>query len=179
MPSTADTGALDSLLLQLAAGGPEPGSLPSTDEMVAQLAGDDPLKGLIVRQIIERHDAPDEEDDEPAAPAPDPQARARERAARRRLRELRDELMALRERSDALAAALGACYLCWGEDPRCAVCGGHGTPGTMVPDGDEFARYVAPALKHLQPRGGTRRGDAGGPGAPGARHDPQPERRPA
>ncbi|HET7462468.1 MAG TPA: hypothetical protein VFJ82_14540 [Longimicrobium sp.] len=177
MASTADpAGALNGLLMQLAAGGPAPGALPGTDEMVAQLAGDDPLKSLLVRQVLERHDRVDDDEDEPAAPGPDPQALARQRAARRQLREMRDELMALRERNDALASALGACYLCWGEDRRCAVCGGHGTPGTMAPERDEFARYVAPALKHLQPRGGTRRGDAGGLRAP---HEPQPERRPA
>lgn len=180
MASTADGGELNGLLLQLATGGaPVPGTLPSTDEMVAQLAGDDPFKSLLVRRILERHDADDDgEDESPAEPAPDPQAPMREQAARRRLREIRDELMALRERSDALAAALGACYLCWGEEARCPVCGGHGAPGTMAPDRAAFAQYVAPVLKHLQPRGGTRRGDAGGIGAPGAQHDPQPERRP-
>jgi len=188
MASTADAGALNGLLLQLAAGGGAglSGALPGTDEMVAQLAGDDPLRSLLVRQVLERHDrdgddedGEDEEDDEDRAPREsEARAKARERALLRRLRETRDEVMALRERNDALAAALGACYLCWGEDVRCPVCGGHGSPGTMAPDRGEFALYVAPALKHLQPRGDTRRGVEAGGRSPALRQHPtQPERR--
>ncbi len=38
------------------------------------------------------------------------------------------------ERLADLAAALGACGLCWGEDDGCPSCRGRGHPGAMRPD---------------------------------------------
>jgi hypothetical protein len=61
-----------------------------------------------------------------------------------------DELEELRQRNDELADALGACYLCWGEDPACEVCQGRGSPGAMRPNKEQFTRYVAPALRRFQ-----------------------------
>lgn len=38
------------------------------------------------------------------------------------------------QRLATLAAALGACGLCWGEDPSCRLCRGRGRPGMVRPD---------------------------------------------
>lgn len=59
------------------------------------------------------------------------------------------ELDLLRRRNDGLAAALGACYLCFGEDPGCARCAGRGRPGARRPEGASFRRYVQPLLQRL------------------------------
>ncbi|PAU61532.1 hypothetical protein [Pseudomonas indica] len=69
---------------------------------------------------------------------------------RRRIRHLTEELHAAQSIGDTLAAALGACYLCWGEDDDCELCGGHGQPGWCEPDAELFAGYVAPAVARLQ-----------------------------
>lgn len=37
-------------------------------------------------------------------------------------------------RLSRLAAALGACGLCWGDDPACLGCRGRGRPGMVRPD---------------------------------------------
>jgi hypothetical protein len=68
------------------------------------------------------------------------------------------ELEELRRRNDQLAAALGACYLCWGEDPACPICGGLGAAGAAAPDPRYFALYVVPALNRLRRRPDRRRG---------------------
>lgn len=57
------------------------------------------------------------------------------------------ELQRLRERSDCLADALGACALCWGEEPACRACRGHGRPGRSIPNAALFAEYVVPAVR--------------------------------
>src|SRR2546421_5862299 len=44
------------------------------------------------------------------------------------------ELKELRSRNADLAAALGACPLCWGKNARCTFCRGRGRPGFSIPD---------------------------------------------
>lgn len=56
------------------------------------------------------------------------------------------ELQVLRGRVDQLAAALGACCACWGEDVNCRLCRGRGTPGFALPDEGLFEHYVLPAI---------------------------------
>jgi len=56
----------------------------------------------------------------------------------------------LRERCDALAAALGACALCWGHDPACRACRGHGLPGHSLPDEELFVEHVLPAVRLMR-----------------------------
>ena len=60
------------------------------------------------------------------------------------------EAEALRERNDILAAAVGACHLCWGEDAGCRGCHGRGSPGARRPERVAFRRYITPALRRLQ-----------------------------
>jgi hypothetical protein len=58
---------------------------------------------------------------------------------------------ALVDRSVLLAAALGACSDCWGEDPGCPDCGGEGAAGWMPPDPELYAEYVAPSARRSEP----------------------------
>ena len=60
------------------------------------------------------------------------------------------ELETLRSRNDVLAEALGACYLCFGEDPICPECNGRGVPGSLLPNGITFRQYVIPAVKRIK-----------------------------
>ena len=81
----------------------------------------------------------------------------RARRVRERFRQMRAELLALRERSDLLAEALGACYLCWGEHTDCQECHGRGRPGGRTPNRELFKQYAAPALARLQAGNGLRK----------------------
>jgi len=69
-----------------------------------------------------------------------------------------EELDALREMNDTLAAALGACPLCWGGEPACA-CRGRGRAGARPPDPELFDELVMPAVRrvHALRRGMGRR----------------------
>jgi hypothetical protein len=60
------------------------------------------------------------------------------------------ELEILRSRNEMLAAALGACYLCFGDDLTCPECNGAGVVGSLLPDADAFRHYVAPAVKRIR-----------------------------
>jgi hypothetical protein len=68
------------------------------------------------------------------------------------LDERAEQLQDLADRNAGLAAALGACATCWGEDPACAACHGRGVPGSMRPHKKFFDYYVAPLLARLKSR---------------------------
>jgi hypothetical protein len=57
------------------------------------------------------------------------------------------EVRILRGRCDTVAAALGACGLCWGQDVSCRACRGHGAPGRSIPDEELFREFVVPAVR--------------------------------
>lgn len=130
------------------------GTTPANREAVAQAleTHEDPRVRLIA-QYMNQQPAPAESDEEveetpgPIAtePAPDPGRIERVRRARRKLHRLIDELELAQTIGDTLAAALGACYLCWGEDERCEECRGTGSPGSAPPDAQLYERFVVPA----------------------------------
>ena len=60
------------------------------------------------------------------------------------------ELETLRARSAALAAAIGACHVCFGDDLRCGTCGGLGAPGWRRPEPAAFRKYVLPAFARVR-----------------------------
>jgi hypothetical protein len=149
-------------------GGVDPLALLRT-QLDAQ-AGHNPQVAQILRLLEQRRQQQDsqQQDSEPqeevilspedaAHPEHEAQAeQAREERARN-ARKLRDtmnrlyaELKALRTRNNALAAAVGACYLCFGEDPLCEECGGRGVPGSLAPEPAAFRKYVHPALHRAQ-----------------------------
>jgi len=63
------------------------------------------------------------------------------------------EIEALRTRNDMIAAALGACHVCFGEDAWCLNCGGAGKAGSVRPEPVAYARFVKPLLRRLRPAG--------------------------
>ena len=63
------------------------------------------------------------------------------------LQRLDAEVHALRARTARLAAALGACPRCVGEDEGCPVCGGRGVPGARRPHPGMFDEIVRPAVR--------------------------------
>jgi hypothetical protein len=65
------------------------------------------------------------------------------------LGDIKEELADYQEllnRNSILAAALGACDNCWGEQAHCPVCGGAGLPGWILPDEQLYASFVHPAV---------------------------------
>ena len=59
------------------------------------------------------------------------------------------ENRALQRRLDGLAAAIGACPACFGDDLLCDTCQGAGTPGSRLPLAPEFHNYVRPAVDRV------------------------------
>jgi hypothetical protein len=124
---------------------------PSRSELLAQLAEGDPRMAALAKYFAQREAeqlvVPDQEEPKDRAPE-----RKRESFQRlqRLMKQIYAELETLRERNDSLAAALGACYLCWGEDPLCALCGGTGAPGADSPDRALFAHYISPVLGRVR-----------------------------
>jgi hypothetical protein len=79
------------------------------------------------------------------------------------------ELQHLRDIISDLAAALGACPMCWGEDTDCRSCHGRGEAGFSAPDPELFLKYVVPAARMwrlLRPRNHLARA----PGSPFTRN---------
>lgn len=153
------TSSLDPLLEALTAPGANVTADQAIEQVLAQMDPSDARVRLVANMLARRHavPAPDVED---ADESPlreletlvhEAQARA-EHAARAEeklrtiVRGVIDELQVMRERNNLLATALGACYVCWGEDAECAVCGGAGRPGSVPPEPHLFARLIAPAV---------------------------------
>lgn len=116
--------------------------------------GGDNLAGLM--QLLQRAPTADSPDPEPQDPgAPEAQAAAAQpgpdpadvRALVEHARAMEQELEMLRHRNDSLAAALGACYLCFGQDMGCPACRGRGYPGRRAPHPAHFRYWVQPVLE--------------------------------
>jgi hypothetical protein len=144
-----------SLILESLAGG------ANIEDVVAQMSAADPRFNLVAQYLAHRRAAVEEADESDESETLESETDTRERReslpARERIEAIQSlqrlartmyaELEELRERNDALASAVGACYLCWGEDFECAVCGGRGEPGWLQPDRSLFSQLVAPALR--------------------------------
>lgn len=65
-------------------------------------------------------------------------------------RRLFEENAAYSQRLEDLAAAMGACPTCFGDDLLCDTCHGAGRPGARAPEASEFARYVMPAVERVR-----------------------------
>jgi hypothetical protein len=158
--------ALQTLLSGMGAGA-SGGALPSAQELLGQLESTDPTVGLIAKYLAARQVSGSENFSEEEAIEVEGKAVYAEEEQRvaveeferlaqvvqrlqRQVTKLCAELDQLREVNDALAAALGACYLCWGKDAGCPVCHGTGHPGSAMPDKRLFAQFVVPTLRTLQ-----------------------------
>jgi hypothetical protein len=149
--------AYSTLLERLLAPGSGAAAIPSATELADQLATDNPQLAILAKvlaqreaalsQAVDRIDAEPAQDDEPPVPAA---RRVPTDALADLLDALYRELEQLRRRNDMLAAALGACYLCWGEDRHCPACHGQGRPRSASPDADAYAHLVAPAADHIK-----------------------------
>lgn len=124
----------------------------SPDELMAQLAQDNPrlalLASLFARRRAEETRGADDVEEPPIAP--DPPRAPDVRRLRRRLRRVAAEATQLREWNRALAGALGACDHCWGADMLCPRCRGAGEPGSYAPERPLFDRLVLPAVIRLR-----------------------------
>ncbi len=67
------------------------------------------------------------------------------------MRENRNQLLHrindLRRLNKSLAASLGSCHLCWGEDETCLTCGGAGAPGWKTVNSRLFNIFILPVLE--------------------------------
>lgn len=117
------------------------GLAPDPAAMMKDLAGDSRMAALMELMQAQRGppsndvEAPDERDELIA------EMSARLDAAEARLtkmtriaRQLHEAGRAASQRLSLLAAGLGACGICWGDDPACLGCRGRGRPGMVRPD---------------------------------------------
>ncbi len=144
-----------SLLLERMAAG-SPGGM-EVEDILAQMGETDPRISLLGKYLARRREAEAEDADEETTDSDERAAAAREqqeamRSLQRVAKSMFAELEELRGRNDMLAAALGACYICWGEDAGCEVCAGRGAPGSLPPDGELFSMLVVPAVRRVQQR---------------------------
>lgn len=141
----------------LASGDPDSiASMPDPQQLIEQLSAENPKLSMLMRMMNLRRQAEAEQDmaQEDSRPAMDSGAQiidSQDIEVERVLRRLYAEVDELRTRNDTLAAALGACYLCWGEDRDCPECHGRGGPGSTQPDRECFMAWVEPALRRLRP----------------------------
>ena len=98
--------------------------------------GDADPTALLTQYLLQRQTADDDETDDDE----DDVLTSPERA----------ELEDLRRRNEIFAAAVGACEICWGDDPACPICWGDGRPGWAEPNRGLFAEVAGPALRRLR-----------------------------
>lgn len=138
-------------------------SAQSTQELLAQLAQNNPTLGVLAQHMAEQRaaaarnratviDAEIVETDEEHREIMSAARRLEEESAelRGRMQALAAEIGSLRERMELVADALGACGLCWGQDPQCRACRGRGRPGYALPDEELFADLVLPAVQMMR-----------------------------
>ena len=79
-------------------------------------------------------------------------------ATQRRVDEIAQDRARLLGTVERVAAALGACPVCLGDDEDCALCHGRGAPGSLPPVPEDFRRVVLPAVQaHAYTRSRSRR----------------------
>jgi hypothetical protein len=156
--------ALADLLARMRSG--DSGSALNVEDLLAQQAQTNPMAAMLAKQIAEQKAMRAAQE---RSPVIDVEATAETGAdgtvenggqgdeAAAALCELREnmkgmlaELELLRERNDALAAAVGACCLCWGQNLECRSCRGRGGPGFCMPDEPLFEEFVLPAVRTLR-----------------------------
>lgn len=126
---------------------------PDAATLLAQLGQDDPRMAALCRFFVERQAQAAQAPPDTAASPVDGDVLAQLEARLERLRgiarAMKAELHVLRDRDAMLAAALGACDACWGRDAGCGQCAGRGHTGASLPDAPLYARFIAPAVRHL------------------------------
>ena len=139
---------------------PGDGANPISPELLSQLAANgNPMASLLAKHMAQTQARPtvievqpeevtsfSEQPAQESLDAPDPAVSE----LRAHVESMFAELKQLRERMDDLAAALGACCLCWGRDSQCRICRGRGTPGFSRPEQALFEEFVLPAIRTLR-----------------------------
>lgn len=163
-------GAANPMLANLMAGMQPSAESPALnlEELLAQQAQTNPMAAMLMKQMAEQKTRAEEErarviDVEATASVEEVEEPVDESLAmlcelRENAKTMQAELDRLRERSDALAAAVGACPLCWGQSLDCRGCRGRGGPGFSTPDDLLFEEFVIPAVRTLRAqRAGSQR----------------------
>lgn len=117
------------------------GPAPDPAQLMHDLASGDPRMQILM-QMLQSQQQPSNDDNVPdERDALIAELSGRLDAAETRLtkmtgiaRQLHEAGRIAARRLTDLAAALGACGLCWGEDPSCRGCRGRGRPGMVRPD---------------------------------------------
>jgi hypothetical protein len=126
------------------------GEKPSMQSLLAQVAETNPRLAPIVNYLARRQAERQEQkaNDATEITVEEP-TNQRESVGKLEstVKRLYQELRMLRGRNDALAAALGACYLCWGDDPTCPFCSGVGAPAWRAVDDSLFEQWILPAVQ--------------------------------
>ena len=114
---------------------------PDPTQLLNDLAGGDARMQMLIKMMQAQQpasnddDVPDERDELIAELSGRlDAAEARLTKMTRIARQLHDAGRIAARRLTDLAAALGACGLCWGGDPACRGCRGRGRPGMVRPD---------------------------------------------
>ncbi|MGL4176397.1 MAG: hypothetical protein ACRCSN_10005 [Dermatophilaceae bacterium] len=143
------------LLEQLAGTAPAgSGTSGSMSDLLAAAMGGDPAMAPVIEALRAREanaaatDEPVPDDGPGPSAAPDPLPAEVADVLER----LHAEVLDLRRRTRELAAALGACARCFGEDAGCRRCGGRGVPGARDPEPVLFHELVAPVVRRHQRR---------------------------
>ncbi|MBV9929451.1 MAG: hypothetical protein JO013_00690 [Alphaproteobacteria bacterium] len=148
-PAADTTPALMALLDAMRTGSVDPQKMMF--DLVGSQAADRPETAMLLKLL-----AGGDEAEKQAALREELRAEVREEEAEKvaRLAEVSERMLAenaaLQERMEALAAALGACPECLGEDPLCATCDGAGSPGSRLPEAEAFHLYVRPAVERVR-----------------------------
>jgi hypothetical protein len=142
----------------------DPNSRLNIEELLAQQAKTNPMAAMFAKHMAEqkaiasaRENLPviDVEASEVDAEVEEIHEQGENSAAelselRQYMKGMFSEIKLLRERNDALAAAVGACCLCWGQNLECRSCRGRGGPGFCMPDESLFEEFVLPAIQTLR-----------------------------
>lgn len=135
------------------------GGQANVEEMLGNDNDLDPMTRTLLSQALSTSNSQEDDSDEPDPEESDRGARrhraiqrlrARFKEMQQQIEEMQWQLEVMETHNDELAAALGACYLCWGQDPSCPECDGQGKPGSVVPDWSLFKQWVLPAVKAAQ-----------------------------
>jgi len=62
---------------------------------------------------------------------------------------LKEHIKSITAWSNNVAAAVGACPECWGENDLCNTCHGQGLPGKFIPNKTLFTELCMPAVQYL------------------------------
>ncbi|NJL22473.1 MAG: hypothetical protein HC895_19335 [Leptolyngbyaceae cyanobacterium SM1_3_5] len=145
---------MNQVLMNLLMGGQGGGNV---EQMLNENDDLDPMTRMLVSQALSgSRDQADDENDEDEDDRPSRRRRAIDRLRARfeimqqQIEDMQWQIEEMEDQNEALAAALGACYLCWGEDSECPECQGKGKPGSILPDRSLFRKWILPAVRTAQ-----------------------------